>query len=935
MSTTPAYWALWAKTDNKTGRVHPLICHMIDVAQVALAMWQQVLSDGRREQMAGALGLDSESAGRLIAFWAGLHDLGKASPAFGLVKSKAAAPAVQKALPSPPNVPGNVPHGLLTARLVAPFLKEFGVASSSAQSGAAMLGGHHGQFPSSPQLQGVLRSALGGHAWDAARRGLVNVLASSLKVQRGAAAISIDTAGWMWLAGLVSVADWIGSNDDFFKYAWQDRGQAGTPVDLVKYRSSAEEKAEEALLRLGWITATRASSPTSFAALFPKIAGQLRPVQQGVVGLAPRLDGPSLVLVEAPMGEGKTEAAMYLADHWGTAEGRQGCYFALPTQATSNQIFGRVVEFLNQRFPDTVVNLQLLHGHASLSAEFETLRRNGGRLFEPKNVTDDQGNSSGHVVAAEWFTYRKRGLLAPFGVGTVDQALLAALKTRHVFVRLFGLANKTVIIDEVHAYDTYMSSLLERLLEWLGALGSPVVLLSATLPKARCAALITAYAKGLGIEAQQETVVPAPYPRITWISKATGGSLHVDASRDMARTLHIKWVDNSNGEDGGGEATLGLRLKSVLAGGGCAAVICNTVKRAQDVYAAIKPYFPGDADDGLPQLDLLHARFPFGDRDEREKRALGRFGKPGEEVATDDEGKTPTRRPDRAVLVATQIIEQSLDLDFDVMVSDLAPVDLLLQRSGRLWRHNRTRPATVSCPTLWIREPVIRGDGVPQFLSGDQSVYDRHVLLRSWLALRDRPVVRIPEDIEELIESVYDNRACPADLPAALRTCWQESRDRLEEEKLKEEAEARDRWIKSPSYPGPLWRLIEDSREEDAPEIHQAHQALTRLGDPAVDIVCLFGSEARPYLDEALTEPVDLKERPSAELSRRLLLRSVSIAHRGLFPELVAREVPPGWQLSPLLRRHRLLTFDAGRSAPVGPYRLRLDEELGLVIERS
>ena len=192
-----------------------------------------------------------------------------------------------------------------------------------------------------------------------------------------------------------------------------------------------------------------------------------------------------------------------LADHWAESTGQQGCYFALPTQATSNQMFGRVRDFLESRYEGDQVQLQLLHGHAALSSEFQLLRRNNDRMFTPVygGVEDDAGDPA--VVAAEWFTYRKRGLLAPFGVGTVDQVLLAALQTRHVFVRLFGLAHKTVIVDEVHAYDTYMTTLLERLLEWLAALGSSVVLLSATLPRGRRQQLLDAYSRGLGTEPQE------------------------------------------------------------------------------------------------------------------------------------------------------------------------------------------------------------------------------------------------------------------------------------------------------------------------------------------------------------------------------------------------------------------------------------------------
>ena len=183
-----------------------------------------------------------------------------------------------------------------------------------------------------------------------------------------------------------------------------------------------------------------------------------------------------MLIVEAPMGEGKTEAAWYAAATW-DRRGGQGTYVALPTMATSNQMFERVGKFLEA---DSGGNLMLLHGKAALNDRFEKLRY-AAEVYDH----DDEKNPSA-VVAEGWFaSNKKHGLLAPYGVGTIDQALLAVLQTKHVFVRLFGLAGKCVILDEVHAYDAYMTTLMERLLRWLAALGCPVVLLARRCPRKR------------------------------------------------------------------------------------------------------------------------------------------------------------------------------------------------------------------------------------------------------------------------------------------------------------------------------------------------------------------------------------------------------------------------------------------------------------------
>ena len=257
----------------------------------------------------------------------------------------------------------------------------------------------------------------------------------------------------------------------------------------------------------------------------------------------------------------------------------RGFYLALPTQATANQMHGRVVDFLRNAFTAPIavgedVNLVLAHGGAWL--------RDLERL--PKGVYDEDGPRPGAVGAGEWFLSAKRSLLAPYGVGTIDQALMAVHQVKHVFVRLYGLAGKAVVIDEVHAYDTYMTGLLERLLEWLGALGSPVVLLSATLPTGRRLKLAEAYARVRGDVATEGEPVATSYPRMTWLE---GGKVCADsfeAADRSKRSLKLNKIGDSE------DAVRDLLLKE-LDGGGCAVVICNTVGRAQEMYRALQGSF--------------------------------------------------------------------------------------------------------------------------------------------------------------------------------------------------------------------------------------------------------------------------------------------------------------------------------------------------------
>ena len=918
----------WAKKKGEPEVRYPLLCHMIDTASVTQEMWNTSLHSGFRSFLSKQLNLNEEEAGLYLSFWAGLHDLGKASPGFQS-KSEAVREELRKRgfSLSDGDPPG---HGLVTTRLLNDYLKD-SMPASLARQVAVSLGGHHGEFPRSAEINSVIT---GSGIWASAQREIYDQYTKLVpKRTTGLLSVEPNPSFFMCLAGITSVADWIASNESLFPYNIQH--------SLEAHPQYAQQQARQALTSLGWTGWQPPSASEDFKKLFPFIK-TLRPLQREALALSETLGGnPELIIIEAPMGEGKTEAAMYLADSWEWGCGQKGSYFALPTMATSDQMFGRVGAFLKRRYRDQTVNLMLLHGHAALSAEFDTLR-NQFAEFVTTNISGDKGydGAKAQVIASEWFTYRKRGLLAPFGVGTIDQVLLAVLQTRHVFVRLFGLANKTVIIDEVHAYDAYMTTLLERLLEWLAALGSSVVLLSATLPRQRRDALLKAYLRG---KTKKDVDIPSEvsmtrYPRIAWTTSASPDARRLDTSPQSTKTLHLNWLDGELPENGD-DFELGKQLKQALAQGGCAAIICNTVDRAQKVYTALKPYFPeSNVGDGYPELDLLHARYTYNERRTREIRTLCRFGKKNTTLR-DDSGKEITvQRPKRAVLVSTQVIEQSLDIDFDLMVTEMAPVDLLLQRAGRLHRHEREtseRHGLVD-PTLWICQPETREE-VPHFGGGTEVVYDYHVLLRTWLALKSTQSVGIPGEVEGLIEKVYGEQKCPPDQPEEIRKKWEESKEKHEFDIQNEREEARERWIKWPGYSGEIWRLSAESREEDDPRLHEAHQALTRLTGLTVNVLCLYSEGTRSYLDIDLSYWLDTKACPNTELTKRLLTRAIVISRQGLVQRIIESgcPIPVAWREQPLLRHHYILFFSQGNRCQFDRYVLNLDEERGLIIENA
>jgi len=927
------FWAKSPRDDPSSGSYHPLICHLIDVATVARAIWTDILTPASRRAIAQDLGVSADGAGKLIGFWAGTHDIGKCCPAFQLQLPKAEERFLAAGLTLQP-AEAKAPHGIVSARVLAETLpRRFGTPAALARRVATAVGGHHGRFPAPGEPQNISTTGAAGKArWDSFRDDLLDALARLVQPRRELQTEDVSNPTAFWIAGLISVADWIGSNEDYFTYLVPD-GEAPRPINLEDYAERARSQTEAALHELGWT----GWHPTGDHLTFEQMFGfDPNPLQTEILRLAPQLGEPGLVIVEAPMGEGKTEAAEFLADHWTLALDQGGSYFALPTQATSNQMFSRVSRFLKKRYPGEIVQLQLLHGHASLSAELDQLRRNGYRLFAPSAIAEDEPGKTADVVAAAWFTNRKRGLLAPFGVGTVDQALMSVLQVKHVFVRLFGLAHKTVIIDEVHAYDTYMSTLLDQLLRWLAALGSSVVLLSATLPDARRRELVNAFREGLtDVDAP---VAVAAYPRVTWYTQSHGADACSIGTSDQSRkSLSLHRLETVTDEGEPDNNALGDYLQQMLQGGGCAAVVCNTVRRAQEVFTALKPFFPGDADDGLPQLDLIHSRFLLEERQVRESRVLQRFGPSTTPDAHPLDVGSPAiqiRRPSRSVLVATQVIEQSLDIDFDLMVTDMAPLDLMLQRSGRLHRHPqpRPRPDRLRSPVLGVVQRAVNSGDAPLFEQGTAFVYDRHVLLRSWLSLIGRDAIQIPDDIGTLIESVYDARPCPPDLPVQIAAKWAETLQKQVDDRQAHEAEAKFRYIKRPDYGGPLGEMLADPREEDDPDLPRAFQALTRLTDqPSVETVLLFAGGNGTARLRANGTTLDLQKEPATRQVRDLLLRSTSITGWGVSRALPSH-APRAWDNVSLLRHHRLLLLDGDQRATAGDYEIRVDDELGVVI---
>ena len=896
-SQNPQWLQLWAKTNRDWTnqrcadcRYHPLLCHMLDVAAVAGLVWDQCLNPQLRKRLECSPGTDARTQ---IVFLAGAHDLGKASPGF---QKKVPELSRYSGLPFSEN-DQNRPHGFISAHVLNEVL---GSCSASAVL-AQIAGGHHGVFPRSAELR-MGRDTLGNNFWNTARQELLQEFANTLGFALNQAAQSrseiTDPAVVPILAGFISVVDWIGSNQDFFRCA----AECGTAVEIspVEYWTNAQNQAQKALEKLGWLPAVAFADEARFETVFSGFLPNA--LQAATIELASKQTSPYLMIVEAPMGQGKTEAALYAADMAMCKGLARGMYIAMPTQATGNAMFKRVLgDYLRKRGHQGKLNLQLVHGDALL-AQMEQVKEGEIPEFNPTNI-----GGEGDVEAQSWFTAKKRPLLAPFGVGTIDQSLLSVLQTKHWFVRLFGLAGKVVIFDEVHAYDAYMSTILERLLHWLAEVDCTVILLSATLPEAKRRALARAYSG-------REAAEPKRYPRITLVrprhypnaqSDCPPVCAEIRMEEPRAVGVHFAMADL---------ARLAAILGQQLEQGGCAAVICNTVNRSIEVYEHLR--------DNLKDTEcsLFHARTLRMWRREREEEVLRKFGK-GEKQA--DGTYANPRRPLRAVLVATQVIEQSLDLDFDLMVSEIAPIDLLLQRCGRLHRHPRQRPAGLERPQFIVLcDAEAAGPPPESFGKSIEYVYDRYVLLRTWLTLRQREKLEVPAEIEALVEAVYGESAmaCGDGWNAALG----EAKVRMERDRNESEKAAGKLLVCQPKCPSDLIEEFNNQLADDEdPQVHKTVRAATREGDPSIEVVML---------------PTDtvLTGHPGVSEVRALLDRSAKLSHRGIFQRLRDDgESPAEWARNSHLRHARLLRLDGCNQKPVGDYVLTVDEKLGVVIEKD
>lgn len=733
------YWGKSNQRDKEGGDDYHLLCwHSLDVAACGYWMVQQN-SFGIADLIKQSGIADREQAAQFFAWILCWHDIGKFAHSFQQLYHHAELNTQNDKIRNYENIP----HSTLGYWLWNSALRErpelFPVSSLPSRRLRRVLNrwmpaviGHHGLPPDSPDEIANFRPK----DKDAAYQFLSTVkrLFPLLEVPEcwddNGKKERFDSLSWVYSAVIV-LADWAGSSTRYFP-------RIASEMPLETYWQQAQEKAKRAIATLP--PAACVAPFSGIKTLFPFIQHPT-PLQQKALDVDITTPGAQLFILEDVTGAGKTEAALILTHRLMAAGKAQGIYFGLPTMATANAMFRRMSDACLALYqPDSRPGLMLAHSARHLVSEFN---QSIWRIDDAGSEEPDDRQPYNQGCAA-WFTdSNKKALLADVGVGTLDQAMMAVMPFKHNNLRLLGLKNKVLLADEIHACDAYMSFILESLIEKQARDGNPTILLSATLSQQQRDRLVAAFIRGAGCTGEAPRLGHDDYPWLTQVTPAKVISTHVAARKEVERSVRVNWLHSE-------QACIAHILEAVQQGK-CVAWVRNSV---DDAIRSWRQLIAGGAE--VDNTLLFHSRFAFHDRQRIEDRTLAFFGK-----------KSTTERAGK-IIIATQVIEQSLDIDLDIMLSDLAPVDLLIQRAGRLQRHVRDHKGYVkgsgceerSAPELFVLAPEWDENPNETWFSSAMRnsayVYPDHGKL--WLTqrvLREQGEICMPQSARLLIEAVY------------------------------------------------------------------------------------------------------------------------------------------------------------------------------------
>lgn len=723
MDAIAHFWGK-ANREEKVARTdaawHPLIYHSLDVAAVACTFLDRspVLSS----RIASLLDVDVDTARRWCVLLAAWHDMGKWN--LGFQSNPSARAAMGEDAPKTPTIGQVRRHDTVGQDAIEQIvLPEVGWPVHLAGLFRPATG-HHGHPPGA-RGAAAESDPIDRYYPEPVRVAMLEWCRESLSALWGDTAPEFDMSGvqlasWL-IAGVVVASDWIGSDQYWFAY------HAPTLSMGDYWRQVALPTSRRAVAMAGVYEAKRRELPPLTHDIFPYVKTPT-PLQSHMESAFIEPE-PQLWIIEEATGGGKTEAAVTLAARMIHRGLGSGMYVALPTMATADAMYARIERAYREVFDGKRPILELAHGRHRLS-----------RL-----TTNPDGSETASSSGTVWFNMnRNAALLSSVGVGTIDQALAASMSSKWQSVRLVGVARSILVVDEVHACDPYMRRILANLLEFHAALGGSAILLTATLTREMRQELVSAFHGGLHAKMPRRRRPRAPelqsdaFPLVTKASASGVTETRVESREACYRKIVLRRVDT---KEGAAQVVVDAARR-----GQSVAWIRNTVDEAIEAHAELTRQGVNAA--------LLHSRFMYGDRKAIERSLIERLG--------------PDSLPhERAglVVVSTQVIEQSIDLDFDAMVTDLAPIDLLVQRAGRLHRHVRGDRGDA---VLHVLSPDPNAQLTPDWLKSalplTQLIYgDVPVLWRTAKVIEEYGAIHLPGAGRELLSYVFGPDApCPS-----------------------------------------------------------------------------------------------------------------------------------------------------------------------------
>ncbi|QTH59639.1 CRISPR-associated helicase Cas3' [Corynebacterium hindlerae] len=917
---SPQAHALWAKSGDEEAYLR-LPQHLIDAACVAEWLWENWTSTALKTTLSKAWGLNKEHIRRLYVFLVGVHDVGKATVSFqrqlessqgkDYLTAEVSAAGLSLDWPLGEGIE-KFPHGTASAMILKKWLRDWGMDKLRAGRIASVVDAHHG-FVTDPKLSQIHENTITNYPveWGNIHREIIDSMAELVDIEDVLDSI-LDVSGpyadaVQLMTGLVIMSDWMASNQEMFPYVKTGPQSDRVSAAVTRFQLPRPWQPEPVM--------------EDIDQQFQKSFGwsdhfSVRPVQAGAVEAARAQEGPCLMIIEAPTGEGKTEAGLAAAHIIGERSGAQGVFFAAPTMATANGLFERTTEWVRRSsLGGEVVSMYLAHSKNQLSDQYQSLRFAGIGEDTAEHEGDKEPAKRGIAVANQWLSGRYKGILADFVVGTIDQVLMISLQARFSMLRHIGFAGKIVIIDEVHAYDAYMSQYLYRTLQWLANYGVSVILMSATLPSEQRKALAAAYGSQLLEEPQLELLENNAYPLISTVN-ASGLEVRPLEARSTDLTATVEVLDDSLDY-------LVKKLVGMLADGGIALIICNTISRSQRAFEVLDALFPSE-------VDLHHSAFVAAHRSVKEdqlREELGPRSRRGE------------GRPWRKIVVATQVAEQSLDIDADLLVTDIAPIDLVIQRIGRLHRHKRPstdRPAQLREPKIFIRG-IEKTSPAPEFDSGAEAVYGKKLLLATMANL---PVqFKRPDDVAELVQKVYGPNP---EIPEPWTEEWETACKKALESRYSAEVRAQTYRFPDPST-SDLHDLFARTHSTSPSALSEEEQGNAQVRDAelTVEVIAIEKGEY-DYWPLGSGTAIQNGTEPTYKDCLALVAHTLRLPPRmtrksSNFDEVIGdleKQTPGEWATSGLLKGQVALAFDESGIAKAGRYKLRYDDLLGLQIDQ-